>query len=78
MTEDRSDRVPTVVTDPEDFQAVLDKLNQIDEKIEFVNSEVAQRIGKKVGRDIGILYGAVVGIIMFLLYVLFLAPMLGI
>jgi tetrahydromethanopterin S-methyltransferase subunit G len=72
MTEDRSDRVPSVVTDPEDFQAVLEKLNQIDEKIEFVNSEVAQRIGKKVGRDIGILYGAVVGIIMFLLYIAFL------
>jgi tetrahydromethanopterin S-methyltransferase subunit G len=78
MTEDRSDRVPSVVTDPEDFQAVLDKLNQIDEKVEFVNSEVAQRIGKKVGRDIGILYGAVAGIIMFLLYALFLAPMLSI
>ncbi|TQD23960.1 tetrahydromethanopterin S-methyltransferase subunit MtrG [Methanolobus vulcani] len=78
MTEDRSDRVPSVVTNPEDFQEVLEKLNMIDEKIEFVNSEVAQRIGKKVGRDIGILYGAVVGIIMFLLYVLFLAPMLGI
>lgn len=75
---DRSDRVPSVVTDPDDFQAVLDKLNKIDEKIEFVNSEVAQRIGKKVGRDIGILYGAVVGIIIFLLYVLFLAPMFGI
>jgi tetrahydromethanopterin S-methyltransferase subunit G len=72
MTEDRSDRVPSVVTDPEDFNAVLEKLNQIDEKIEFVNSEVAQRIGKKVGRDIGILYGAVVGIIIFLLYIAFL------
>lgn len=75
---DSSDRVPSVVTDQEDFNAVLEKLNKIDEKIEFVNSEVAQRIGKKVGRDIGILYGAVVGIIIFLLYVLFLAPMLGI
>ncbi len=75
---DNSDRVPSVVTNPEDFNAVLEKLNLIDEKVEFVNSEVAQRIGKKVGRDIGILYGAVVGIIIFLLYVLFLAPMLGI
>lgn len=73
-----NDRVPSVVTNPEDFQAVLEKLNKIDEKIEFVNSEVAQRIGKKVGRDIGILYGAVAGIMMFLLYILFIAPMLGI
>lgn len=72
------DRVPSVVVDPADFNEVLDKLNRIDEKIEFVNSEVAQRIGKKVGRDIGILYGAVAGIIIFLLYLLFLAPMLRI
>ncbi|TGC10962.1 tetrahydromethanopterin S-methyltransferase subunit MtrG [Methanolobus halotolerans] len=75
---EQSDRIPSVVVDPEDFNQVLDKLNTIDEKIEFVNSEVAQRIGKKVGRDIGILYGAVAGIIIFLLYLLFLAPMLRI
>lgn len=73
-----SDKIPSVVVDPADFNEVLEKLNRIDEKVEFVNSEVAQRIGKKVGRDIGILYGAVAGIIMFLLYLLFLAPMLGI
>ncbi|MBN2110104.1 MAG: tetrahydromethanopterin S-methyltransferase subunit G [Methanosarcinaceae archaeon] len=75
---EQSDSVPSVVVDAADFNEVLEKLNSIDEKIEFVNSEIAQRIGKKVGRDIGILYGAVVGIIMFLLYLLFLAPMLRI
>ncbi|AGB50256.1 N5-methyltetrahydromethanopterin:coenzyme M methyltransferase subunit G [Methanomethylovorans hollandica DSM 15978] len=67
MTE-RSDRVPSVVTDPADFAEVLERLNKIDEKIEFVHSEVAQRIGRKVGRDIGILYGAVAGILIFLVY----------
>ncbi|AKB86041.1 tetrahydromethanopterin S-methyltransferase subunit MtrG [Methanococcoides methylutens] len=60
---------PSVVTDPADFNEVLEKLNEIDEKIEFVNSEIAQRIGKKVGRDIGIIYGAVAGILMFLIYI---------
>ena len=75
---DANGKVPSVVTDPAEFAAVIDKLNNIDEKIEFVNSEVAQRIGKKVGRDIGILYGGVAGILMFLLYILFLAPMLNI
>ena len=59
----------SVVTDPADFNEVLEKLNEIDEKIEFVNSEIAQRIGKKVGRDIGIMYGAIAGILMFLIYI---------
>ncbi|MDK2892592.1 tetrahydromethanopterin S-methyltransferase subunit MtrG [Methanohalophilus sp.] len=63
------EKIPAVVVDPDDFNEVLKRLNEIDEKIEFVNSEIAQRIGKKVGRDIGILYGAVAGIIMFLLYI---------
>jgi tetrahydromethanopterin S-methyltransferase subunit G len=71
-------KIPSVITDPVDFNAVIDKLNIIDEKIEFVSSEVAQRIGKKVGRDIGILYGGVTGIVLFLLYILFLKPALGI
>ncbi len=63
------DKIPAVVVDPDDFNEVLKHLNEIDEKVEFVNSEIAQRIGKKVGRDVGILYGAVAGIIMFLLYI---------
>lgn len=63
------ENIPAVVVDPDDFNEVLKRLNEIDEKVEFVNSEIAQRIGKKVGRDIGILYGAVAGIIMFLLYI---------
>lgn len=73
-----ANNIPSVITDPADFNAVLDKLDLIDEKIEFVSSEVAQRIGKKVGRDIGILYGATAGIVLFLLYILFLKPALGI
>ncbi|MEL4306184.1 tetrahydromethanopterin S-methyltransferase subunit MtrG [Methanococcoides sp. LMO-2] len=66
---DGNNTTPSVVTDPADFNEVLEKLNEIDEKIEFVNSEIAQRIGKKVGRDIGIIYGAVAGILMFLIYI---------
>ncbi|MGP8321761.1 MAG: tetrahydromethanopterin S-methyltransferase subunit MtrG [Methanosarcinaceae archaeon] len=66
---DDSNTIPSVVVDQNDFNDVIKKLNLIDEKIEFVNSEIAQRIGRKVGRDIGILYGAVVGILMFLLYI---------
>ncbi|ATU07457.1 MULTISPECIES: tetrahydromethanopterin S-methyltransferase subunit MtrG [Methanohalophilus] len=67
--EQASNNIPAVVVDSEDFDEILKKLNDIDEKIEFANSEITQKIGKKVGRDIGILYGAVAGILMFLLYI---------
>jgi len=73
-----ANNIPSVVTDSEDFNAVIEKLDMIDKKIEIVSSEVSQRIGKKVGRDIGILYGATTGIVLFLLYILFLKPALGI
>jgi tetrahydromethanopterin S-methyltransferase subunit G len=66
---DAKNTTPSVVTDPADFNEVLEKLNLIDEKIEFVNSEIAQRIGKKLGRDMGIMYGAIAGILIFLIYI---------
>ncbi len=61
-------KAPASFVEPGEFNEVMKRLDKIDEKIEFVNSEVAQRIGKKVGRDIGILYGGVIGVILFLLY----------
>ena len=67
--EQANNNIPAVVVDSDDFDKILKKLNDIDEKIEFANSEITQKIGKKVGRDIGILYGAVAGILMFLLYI---------
>jgi tetrahydromethanopterin S-methyltransferase subunit G len=60
--------VPHVVVDRADYNEVLKRLDDIDEKVEFVNSEIYQRIGKKVGRDIGILYGIVSGIVIILAY----------
>ena len=64
-----NNNIPAVVVDSDDFDEILKRLNEIDEKIEFANGEITQKIGKKVGRDIGILYGAVAGILMFLLYI---------
>lgn len=61
-------KAPAAFVEPGEFNEVMKRLDKIDEKIEFVNSEVAQRIGKKVGRDIGILYGGVIGLLLFLLY----------
>ena len=62
-------KAPVVIVDQTEFNAVMKRLDKIDEKIEFVGSEIAQRIGRKVGRDIGILYGSVIGLLIFLIYI---------
>ncbi|RZN36539.1 MAG: tetrahydromethanopterin S-methyltransferase subunit G [Methanosarcinales archaeon] len=68
MAEEGQVIVPHVVVDRSEYNKVLGRLDEIDEKIEFVNSEIYQRIGKKVGRDIGILYGIASGIVIVLAY----------
>lgn len=62
--------VPHAVVDRAEYSEVLKRLDAIDEKIEFVNAEIHQRIGKKVGRDIGILYGMTAGILIALSYII--------
>jgi tetrahydromethanopterin S-methyltransferase subunit G len=67
-----ADKVPIVIVDPEDYKEILQKLNEIEEKIEFTNSEIHQRYGKKLGRDIGILYGIVAALMTVVVYLLLL------
>ena len=68
MAEEGQIIVPHVVVDRAEYTEVLKRLDEIDEKVEFVNSEIYQRIGKKVGRDIGILYGITAGVVIILAY----------
>lgn len=65
-----AEKIPTVIVDPEDYKNILQKLNEIEEKIEFTNSEIHQRYGKKIGRDIGILYGIVTALMIIVVYLL--------
>ncbi|MCX9011501.1 MAG: tetrahydromethanopterin S-methyltransferase subunit G [Candidatus Methanoperedens sp.] len=67
-----ADKVPTVIVDPEDYKSLLQRLNEIEEKIEFTNSEIHQRYGKKLGRDIGILYGICAALMVIVVYLLIL------
>ena len=52
------------------FLEVETRLNEIEKSIEFVDAEIAQRVGRKVGRDIGILYGLVAGLFMFMIWLI--------
>ncbi len=73
-----AEKIPTVIVDPEDYKAILQKLNDIEEKIEFTNSEIHQRYGKKLGRDIGILYGICTALMIVVVYLLLLlSPVLS-
>ncbi len=72
-----ADKVPTVIVNPDDYKELLQKLNDIEEKIEFTNSEIHQRYGKKLGRDIGILYGITTALTIVVIYMLLmLSPLL--
>jgi tetrahydromethanopterin S-methyltransferase subunit G len=67
-----AEKIPIVIVDPEDYKNILQKLDEIDEKIEFTNSEIHQRYGKKIGRDIGILYGICASLMIVVVYLLLL------
>ncbi|XRO74904.1 tetrahydromethanopterin S-methyltransferase subunit MtrG [Methanocaldococcus sp. 28A] len=55
--------IPTVITPKEDFKRLMEKLDELEEKVENTNAEIFQRAGKKVGRDVGIAYGLIIGTI---------------
>ena len=67
-----AEKVPIVIVNPDDYRNILQKLDEIDEKIEFTNSEINQRYGKKLGRDIGILYGICASLMIVVVYLLLL------
>ena len=49
------------------FLEIEKRLDKIEKRIEFVDAEIAQRVGRKIGRDIGILYGLVAGLTVFVM-----------
>ena len=50
-----------------EYEEIANRLDRMDEKVEFVSAEVAQRTGRKIGREVGILYGIVAALILMLL-----------
>ncbi len=74
-----AEKVPIVIVNPDDYKEIMMKLNEIEEKIEFTNSEIHQRYGKKLGRDIGILYGISTALTIVVVYLLLmLSPLVSV
>ncbi|MGP3666921.1 MAG: tetrahydromethanopterin S-methyltransferase subunit MtrG [Candidatus Bathyarchaeota archaeon] len=54
--------VPLIITPPEIFE-LYKKLDEVDERVEFVLGELAQKEGVKIGSNIGFLWGFIIGTI---------------
>lgn len=51
-----------------EYEEITERLDRLDEKVEFVRAEVAQRTGRKIGRDVGILYGVLAALLLSILF----------
>ena len=61
--------VPVAMTPPEHTK-LLGRLATMDEKVEFVTGELAQRQGEKMGFAIGLLYGLIIGILVYVIFLI--------
>ena len=60
--------IPAAAVDPVEFSAVQKRLDAIEEKVEFTNSEIQQNAGRTLGREVGILYGFLFGVLIYVAY----------
>jgi tetrahydromethanopterin S-methyltransferase subunit A len=77
VKEDEGGAGATVATANPQFLEAEARLNAIEVKLEFVEGELAQRVGRKVGRDIGILYGLVAGLFTFMILIVLLSKLMA-
>ena len=63
--------VPSVMVSPDDFNALVTKLGEAEEKVDFTVGEYYQRLGQQNGRDVGILYGIIIGLIILIVAIKF-------
>jgi N5-methyltetrahydromethanopterin:coenzyme M methyltransferase subunit G len=61
--------VPVAIASPE-YPKLMARINDMDDRVEFVAGELWQRQGEKLGLIMGLLYGALIGIVAYVLFML--------
>ena len=63
--------VPQVMVSSDDFNEIVAKLDEAEEKVDFTVGEYYQRLGQQTGRDVGILYGIILGLMILIVAIKF-------
>jgi len=68
-TEEKELVVPIAVTPPE-YIKLQERIDTMDQKVEFVAGELWQRQGEKIGLVIGLLYGAMIALFTYVIFLM--------